>query len=374
MKKAVTVTAISAGAAAVLLTALFVVIPLASSKEAEARLGEALADAGISGDMWNAKRVYYVPLPGQLVVEQFAMATMPSMPPLFRATKITLTIKTNREDVFAGSIDAQGLWFPAGENSITAKSLSVKGFSVDTAAFGSDPLEAVKKLGKVSVIGAAFRRDGQTTVALGEFNVNFGYSEGRIPIPASVTLRRLTADVRQFNRLPALRPAYRISTLELRNAISGDSCKTNLIIDVDGLFMTRANIGFYFSPPEFEFGGSGGFTPVDALEELKLKSLALTYTDRSFLDHVFELAGLPGGSANAAELLNDYIVMLARMSGIDAERFVREAAGFFRKPGKLELKANLERPVGLDEIVRNPFAAPLSLSINGGRPFTTEGR
>jgi hypothetical protein len=83
---------------------------------------------------------------------------------------------------------------------------------------------------------------------------------------------------------------------------------------------------------------------------------------------------LRGGRAEAAELLNDYIVMLARLGGIDAERLVSETAGFFRKPGKLELTANFESPVRLEDIAQNPFAAALSLSINGGRPFTTAGR
>jgi hypothetical protein len=68
MKKAVKITAISVAAIAVILMVLFVVIPLASSKEAEARLSEALAGAGISEDMWSAKRVYYVPVFGHLVV------------------------------------------------------------------------------------------------------------------------------------------------------------------------------------------------------------------------------------------------------------------------------------------------------------------
>jgi hypothetical protein len=367
MKKAVKAAVISAGAAAVILAVLFVVIPFASSKEAKARLGAALAAAGISEDGWNAERVYYVPLPGQLVVEKFTMDGV------LNVNKITLAIKTNREDLFAGSIDAQGLSFPAGDDDIIVKSLSVKDFSVDTAALMDDPLESVKKLGKVSVSGAAFRRDGQPYVTLGEFNANIGYSAGAIPLPASVTLKRLTADVRRFNALPALRPEYRISTLELKNSISrfqqDHSCKSDLVIDVDDLFMIKTNIGFSFP---WESGGAAGFALPDG-EDVKLSSLALAYTDKSLLDHVFELAELPGGRAEAAELLNDYIVMLAGLGGIDAERFANETAGFFRKPDKLELKANFESPVRLEDIAQNPFAATLSLSINGGRPFTTGG-
>ncbi|MDR1972967.1 MAG: hypothetical protein LBQ46_13725 [Treponema sp.] len=364
MKKAVIITAISAAAVAVILIVLFAVIPFTSSKKAEARLGEALSGVGIPEDMWNTKRVYYTPVFGHLVVEKLEIGG------ILEANKITVTIKTNSEDVFAGSIDAQGVSFSANGSGIIVESLSVKDFSVDTAMFGSNPLESVKKLGKVSVSGAAFEQGGQTYLTLGEFNADVGYSEGKISLPASVILKKLTADVRLFNSLPALRPEYRISTLELKNSFSGGAYKTDLTIDVDDLFAVKTALGISFP---LEINGIADLTSIDYGEDVRLDSLTLTYTDKSFLEHIFELAGLPGGREYAAELLNESIIMIAKLGNIDAERFASESAGFFNKPGKLELKTNLESPVSFKDISRNPFAANVSLAINGGKPFTTGG-
>jgi hypothetical protein len=362
MKKVVAITVISVTAVAVILTAFFVVIPLASSNEAEARLGEALTGAGIPEDMWSAERMYYVPVFGHLVVEKFEIGG------ILEANKLTMAIKTNSEDVLAGSIDAQGLSFSADSVGIAVKNISVKDFSVDRMMFGYSPLESVKKLGKVSVSGATFRQGGRTYFTLGEFNADVGYSEGKIPLPSSVTLKKLTADVRQFNSFPALRPEYRISTLELKNSLSGGAYKIDLIIDADDLFTIKTVLGISFP---LEFDGIADFTSMDYREDVKLDSLAFTYTDKLFLEHIFELAGLPGGREDAAELLNDSIMMIAEFGGIDAERFASESTGFFKKPDKLELKTNLESPVSFEDIGRNPFAVNLSLSINGGKPFTT---
>jgi hypothetical protein len=364
MKKAVKITAISAVAVAVILMTLFVVIPFASSKEAEARLGEALAGAGIPEDMWSAQRVYYVPVFGRLVVEKFEIGG------IFEANKIMMVVKTNSDDVFAGAIDAQGLSLLADGTDIIAKSISVKDFSVDTRMFGYNPFESVKKLGKVSVNGATFSQGGQTYFSLGEFNANVGYSEGKIPLPASVTLKKLTADIRRFNSLSTLRPEYQISTLELKNSLSGGAYKINLVIDVDDLFTIKTALGISFP---LYFDKITDFASMDYGEDVKLDSLMLTYTDKSFLEHIFELAGLPGGREGAAELLNDSIMMIAELGGIDAERFAGESAEFFKKPGKLELKTDLESPVSFEDIGRNPFAVNLSISINGGKPFTTDG-
>jgi hypothetical protein len=203
-----------------------------------------------------------------------------------------------------------------------------------------------------------------------EFNVNVSYSEGKIPLPASVTLKKLTADVRRFNSLPFLRLEYRISTLELKNSFSGGVYKINLIIDVDDLFTIKTDLGISFP---LKFDGIADFTSMDYGEYVKMNSLTLTYTDKSFLEHIFELAGLPSGREDAVELLNDSIMMIAELGGIDAERFVSESARFFKKPGKLELKTNLESPTSFEDIGRNPVAVNLSLSINGGKPFTTGG-
>jgi hypothetical protein len=365
MKKVVKITAISAAAIAVILTVLFVAIPFISSKESEARLSEALSGMGISEDMWSVEQVYYVPVFGYLVVEQFEIGGV------LEANKIMMTIKTNSEGFFAGSIDAQEASFSADGAGIIVKSLSVKDFSVDTIMFGYNPLESVKKLGKLSVSGMTFRQGGQTYFTLGEFNANVGYSEGNMLLPTSVILKELTADVRRFNSLPALRPEYRISTLELKNSLSGGAYKIDLTIDVDDLFTIRSVLGISFP---LEFDGIAGFALMDYGEDVKLDSLTLTYTDKSFLEHIFELAGLPGGREYAAELLNESIMMIAELGDIDAERFVSESAGFFNKPGKLELKTNLESPMSFEDIGRNPFAVNLSLAINEGKPFTTGGQ
>jgi hypothetical protein len=143
MKRTVKIAAISVAAIAAILIAFCVVIPLASSKEAEEKLAEALTGAGIPKDMWSAERVYYVPIFGHLVVEKFEIGG------ILETNKIMMAIKTNSEDVIAGTIDAQGLSFSADGIAIIAKSLSVKDFSVNTMMFGYSPLESVKKLGKV---------------------------------------------------------------------------------------------------------------------------------------------------------------------------------------------------------------------------------
>jgi hypothetical protein len=66
-------------------------------------------------------------------------------------------------------------------------------------------------------------------------------------------------------------------------------------------------------------------------------------------------------------------MMLAAMGEVDAERLVDEVTKFIAKPGKFEIKTNIDSPVSLEEIGQNPFAMNLSLSINGGKPFTTGG-
>ncbi|MDR1278230.1 MAG: hypothetical protein LBK02_05725 [Treponema sp.] len=62
-------------------------------------------------------------------------------------------------------------------------------------------------------------------------------------------------------------------------------------------------------------------------------------------------------------------ILSAERSGVDAERFAGEAAKFIAKPGKFKLETN--SPVSFEEIVQNPLAVNASLSINGGKPFTT---
>jgi hypothetical protein len=142
----------------------------------------------------------------------------------------------------------------------------------------------------------------------------------------------LAADVRRFNSLPSLRPDYQISTRKLKKSLSGGIYKTNFVIDVNDLFTVKTDLGFSFP---LEFDGIADFTSMNYGEDVKLDPLTLTYTDKSFLEHIFELAGLPGGREDAAKLLNDSIMMIAELGGIDVERFVSESAGFLRNPENL---------------------------------------
>jgi hypothetical protein len=365
MRKSIKIAAISGVTVVViLLMTLFVAIPHVSSKKAEARLGEALAGVGIPEDAWSAENVYYIPVFGHLVIQKFELGG------IVEVDKITMSIKTNREEVFAGSIEGQGLTFSADGADIAIKSLSIKDFSVDTMEFVYNPIESVKKIGKVSTSGMTFKQDGRTYFTLGEFNADISYSEGKIPLSTLVTLKELTANLRSFNSLPALRPEYRLSKLELKNSLSSGAYKISLIIDVDKLFVVKADVGISFP---LEFDGIVDFAAMDYEEDVKLDSLVLTYTDKSFLEHIFELIELPGGRENTAALLNDSIMMIAELGGVDVERFVSESASFFKEPEKLELKTNFESPMSFNDIGQNPFAVSLSLSINGGKPFTTGG-
>ncbi|MDR1318490.1 MAG: hypothetical protein LBJ90_02610 [Treponema sp.] len=367
MKKAVKIAIISAAAVAVAAGVLFVAIPLATSKQAEARLGEALAEAGIPEDMWSVGRTYYVPLLGHLVIEKLDLGGM------LKAKKITLALNTGREDLFAGSVDVReaSFSFPGYAADIAVKSLSVDDFSVDKAMFGYSPVEAVKKVGNIRLSNAVIGQRGRTYYSLGKFHVNAGYAEGKPPLPSSVSLKDLTMDVRQFVPLPVSRPEYRFSNIEFKNSLSDGVYTVDLAIDGDKLFAIKARLGVSLPHSLFASGEITALSRIDYGEDVKLNSLTLTYTDKSFLDHVFELAGMSGGRAVAAEQLNETLMMFAGMSGTDTERFAGEAAKFIAKPGKFELKTNIYSPVSFEEIVRNPFAVNLSLSINGGKPFTT---
>jgi hypothetical protein len=369
MKKAVKIAIISVAVVAVAAGVFFVVIPLATSKEAEARLGEALAEAGIPEDMWSVGRAYYVPLLGHLVVEKLEFGERGSV--FLEAKKVTLAFDTGREDLLAGSVDAQEVSFSADDTGITVKSLSVNDFSVDKALFEYSPVEAVKKLGNIHLSNAVFRQKGRTYFSLERLNVDVGYAEGKIPLPASVLLKEFVMDVRQFTPLPTLRPEYRFSNIELKNSLSGDFYTVNLVIDGSNLFTIKTDIGISLPRELLASGEITNLAMIDYGEDVKINSFALTYTDKSFLDHVFELAGMHDSRESAAEKLNETIMMFAMMGGVDAERLADEVSEFIVKPGKFELKTNNDSPVSFDEISRNPFAVNLSLSINGGKPFTT---
>jgi hypothetical protein len=369
MKKALKIVIISVAVIVVVAGILFVVIPFATSKEAEARLGEALAEAGIPEDMWSVGRVYYVPLLGHLVVEKIKFGEKGDA--FLEAKKITLALDTRREDILAGSVDAQGVSFSANDTAITFKSLSVNDFSVDKTLFGYSPVEAVKKLGNIRLNDAVFRQKGRTYFSLGGLKADVGYAEGKIPLPSSVSLKEFIMDIRQFMPLPALRPEYRLSSLDLENSLSGGVYTVNLVIDGANLFTIKFNLGISLPRELLTSGEITNLALIDYEEDVRLDSLVLAYTDKSFLDHVFELAEMPGGRESAADQLNETLLVFATMGGVDAERFVSEVTEFIAKPGKFELKTNINSPMSFEDITRNPLAINLSLSINGGKPFTT---
>jgi hypothetical protein len=218
---------------------------------------------------------------------------------------------------------------------------------------------------------AAFRQSGWTYFSLGRLNTNVGYAEGKTPLPSSVSLKDFMMDVRQFMPLPALRPEYRLSNFDFKNSLSGGVYIVNLVIDGANLFTIKADLGISLPRELLASGEITNLARIDYGEDVKINSLVLTYTDKTFLDHVFELAGMPGGRAYAADQLNETFMGLATIGGVDAERFASEATKFIVKPGKFELKTNINSPVSFKDIVRNPFAMNLSLSINGGKPFIT---
>jgi hypothetical protein len=349
---------------------LFVVIPFATSKEAEARLGEALAEAGIPEDMWSADRVYYVPLLGHLVVEKINIGEKGGGA-FLEAKKVTLALDTSKEGFFAGSVDAQEVSFSADDSSVIVKSLSVNDFSVDQALFEYSPVEAVKKLGNIRLNDAVFKQTGRTYFSLGSLNANVDYAEGKIPLPSSVSLKEFIVDVRQFMPLPALRPEYRLSSIELKDSLSGSVYTIELAIDGANLFTIKIDLGISLPRELLASGEISNLLGSDFGEDVKINSLVLTYTDKSFLDNVFELAGMSDGRESVADQLNETLMMFAVMGGVDAERFVSEVTQFIAKPGKFELKTNINSPVSFVDIIQNPFTMNLSLSINGGKSFTT---
>ncbi|MDR0718211.1 MAG: hypothetical protein LBF78_01145 [Treponema sp.] len=372
MKKVIKIAIITLAVVVAAVGVLFVVIPLATSKKAEAVLAEAFTEAGVPEDMWSAGRVYYVPLLGHLTVEKLEFGER-GVGAFLEAKKVTLALNTNSEELFAGSVDIQGLSFSAANMGVTVKDLSLNDFSVDKTLFRDSPVKAVKKLGNIRLSDVLFMRKEQRFFSLGRLNVDAGYAEGKGMLPSSVSLKELAIDIRQLIPFSALRPEYRLSNLELKNSFSGGVYTASLVTDWANLFTIKADLGLSLPRTFLASGDISEFALFDYKRDLMMDSLALTYTDKSLLDHVFELAGLSGGRAYAAEQLSETLMMFAVMGGVDAERFVAEVANFIEKPGKFELKTSLDSPVNFEGISRNPFMANLSLSINGGKPFTTGG-
>ena len=369
MNKIVKAAIISGIVIAVIIGAFFAVIPLATSNEAKARLGEALADLGISGDDWRAENTYYVPLLGRLVINKFEIGERGSSGSL-EIKKITIALDTGRNDLFAGSINAREISLLLEGVGITVDNFSIDNFSVDTELFHNEPLEAVKKLGKISMDRAVFTENGRTYFSLGKFNADIGYTEGKIPLDSSVTLKDFVIDIRKFIPNQAWRPEYRLSTFELKNNFSNGDYKASFVIDGVNLFSIKTEISISF-PYEFLSSGEiNALAGVDFDEDIKFNSFIFTYTDKSFLDHAFGLAGVNGGKEHAAEELRELLMVFAMMGGDEAERLADEAARYIAKPGKLELKTNFYSPMSFEDLSKDPFGMNLSLSLNNGKPFT----
>jgi hypothetical protein len=368
MKKIVKIGILLAALVAVIAGLLFIVAPLVTSEEAEARLSEVFAEAGIPEEMWSMDRAYYVPLLGYLVIEKLQFGER-SSDEFLEVEKVTLALDTAQGDLFAGSVDAQELSFLAEDVGITIGTLSVNDFAVDRALFVSSPVEAIKKLGNINVSDAVVKQRGRTYFSLGRFNIDADYVEGKIPLSSSVSLKELVINLRQLTPLPSMRPEYRISDLRLKNSLSGDVYSSNLDIEGVNLFTLKLDCGITVPREVIESGEITDRAFMGYENDIKLHSFKLTYTDNSFLDHLFELSGVSGGRKDVMEELKRSLMSLAMSSGIDAERFVNEAMKFIEKPGKVELKTNIVSPVSIARLNRDPFAMNLSLSINGGKPF-----
>jgi hypothetical protein len=256
---------------------------------------------------------------------------------------------------------------------VSVKGLSVDDFSVDTELFTYSPLEAVMKLKKLSANDTVFAQGGRTFFSLGSLNVDMAYSKGKPPLPGSISFKNFFMDTRVFGSSSVSRSEYRISNFELKNKLSGDIFNSSLSIDGPNLFTIKSSFALSFPDWFLESDNMADLFQMDYGSDAMLNSLDFSYTDRSFLDLVLEMAGMPGGRENAANQLNDMLMLFAMIGGVDAERFAREASSFVARPGKFELKANLESPLSYWEISQNPFAVNLSLTINGGRPFTIDG-
>jgi hypothetical protein len=237
----------------------------------------------------------------------------------------------------------------------------VADFSVNTEELMNIGPEGIKKIGKVSVNNVEFNKD-RVSFSLEKLNADIGYSQGTMPSSSAISLKGFAADLRPLGLFASLRPQYKIANLELKNSLSKGIDTVSLVIECPELFNIKTNLGVSYPYTSF--------TP-DITGDIKLNSFSFTYTDKSFLNHIFELIGMPSGGESIKALLNAFIVPVAGMGGIDTERFAREAANFFAKPNTLNLTTDIKSPVSIEDIMDNPFALNISLSINGGKPFRT---
>ena len=370
MKKPVLIAIIAAGAAAVFAAVVFLVIPGVTSNEAERQLKVTFAEAGIPDDMWKAGKVTYVPIVGNLVIEKLEIGNRNS-DVYITAGKAVLSLKTNNDEYMAGSVEVQDVSFLSDEVGITAKNISINDFSIDKMLMEYSPAEAIGKLGSVRMSDAVFRLRGRRYVSLGSFSADINYTEGKLPAP-SVTIKDLAMDVRQLMSIPDLRSEYRLSSFEMKNTFTAGVYASVLSMEMASLFALKTDVSI-FLPSQLASGDIAAFARIDFEDDIKLNSFSVTYTDRSLLDHVFELAGMGGNRDYFADELYELIMMFAMMGGAELERFVNEATVFIAKPGTLELKTNIGRPLSFYELGQNPFAMNLSFTINGGKPFTASG-
>jgi hypothetical protein len=357
MKKNVKIAIMAAAIIIVIIGLFYVLMPFITAKATEERLVKTLSDAGISEEMWNAKRSYYIPLLNHLIVEDFTVGE--SNDEFIKVKKITLAIKTNQNNIFAGSVNAEGISFSAGDTVLTSGKFSVVDFSVNTEQLKNMGATGIKKIGKVSVTNVEFKQD-TVSFSLEKLNADIGYSEGIMPPSSVISLKGFITDLRPLMYFASLRPQYKIANLELKNSLSNGIDTVSLVIECSELFNIKINLDVSYPYTSFTS---------DIIDEIKLNSLSFTYTDKSFLNHIFELIGMPNGGESIQDLLNESIIPFASMGGIDTERFAREAANFIAKPNTLDLKTDIKYPINIEDIMDDPFALKLSLSINGGKPF-----
>ena len=368
MKKSILIAIISAAAAALIAVVLFLIVPIATSKTAEQKFSEAISETGIPDDMWSAGKVVYVPVFDHIVIDDLEFGDKWSIGYL-KAKKAILKINTSKENIVSGSIDLQDASLSADGGGIIVKNFAVNNFSVDKSMFEYSPIEAIKKLDSISISGGEYRQGGIQYFLVKKFNANLNYTEGKISNSSSISIKDFISDLRKFIPYENLRKEYRLSNIEIKFNRSG---LVNLTIDGTNLFSIKSDIDI-FLPQEITSSASLSIFDEIDFNDVKLRSISLTFTDRSLLDHIFTLSGMTDNRAAAAQELKEAFLMYAESLGMEEERFANEAVKFITKPGRFEIKSNPVSPMSLEEITENPLAANLSLSINGGKPFTARG-
>ena len=373
MNKIVKIAIISAAALGIVALVLFVVVPRATSGGAEARLNEAFTEAGIPDDMWSAGSVQFVPLLNRFVIENLEFGDGYSSE-FVRANKVTISLSSNTDAIFAGSLDTEELTFYTDGFCVSIRDLSVNNFSIDKFMLEYSPFEAVKKLDSIRINDVVLRQDGQTYFTLGRLNASLDYTEGYIPLSTSFSLTDLVMDVRPFTEFYGMRPEYRLTKFETKSSISGNVNTVTLVIDGANLFSINTDIRITLPRQLITSRRISDLAMIDFEEDIRLNSFSFIYEDKSLLDHIFDITGMSSEREYILDDLYDMLMVFAMMGGAEMERLMLEAARFIERPGKLELRTNFRSPIGLEDLIYDPFAMNLSLSINGGRPFMLGGQ